>query len=197
MKKNFFKDYKNHSIIKEGSIHETSQILKKWNKEIPQHVKNLNTYKEERNYVIYLALVVEHDLNRILEILFPDFNERMNTSETGFNFKINILSAFRLLPEQIFEALRCIKDLRNVFAHDFSIVKLEDINLLSSNRQTKAIGKLTSLTNNFEGDYNYQERDDTLLNRFKSLCLNTITALRIFEPEVISLRNKIETSKLK
>ena len=117
----------------------------------------------------------------------------MNTSETKFNNKINILSAFRLFPDQIFEALKCIKDLRNEFAHDFSIVDLEDIKLLPPKRKNKTIGKLISLTNNFEGDYKYHERDDTLRNRFKSLCLNTITALRIFEPMVINLRKqKIE-----
>jgi len=62
LRKNFFKDYKNHSVIKEWDRTQSGQIIKEWNKKIPQHVKRLNAFKEDRNYVIYLALVVEYDL---------------------------------------------------------------------------------------------------------------------------------------
>ena len=61
-RKNFFKDYKNRSVIKEWDGTQSSQIIKEWNKEISQHVKKFNAFKEDRNYVIYLALVVEYDL---------------------------------------------------------------------------------------------------------------------------------------
>jgi hypothetical protein len=193
LRKSFFKDYKNHSVIKEWDGTKSNQIIKEWNKEIPQHVKKLNTYYEDRNYVIYLALMVEYHINRNLEILFPDFDKILHTSETNINTKINILSAFRLFPDQVFQALRCIKDFRNEFAHNFSIINLNDINNLPQKRKNKTIVKLLSLTKEFEGDFNYQDSEDTIRNKFKSLCLNTITALKIYEPIVINLRKqKIE-----
>lgn len=192
--KNFFIDHEHTTIIRDWNQEYQDEIIKTWNQEIPKYVENFNTYEEDRNAVIYFALFVEYHVNKCLEILFPDFDSLLGISKTAISTKINILAAFKLFPIQIFEALRCINNIRNEFAHDIEITKLDDIQLLNEKRKKGTTLKLVSLTNEYEGDYNYEKINDTLKNRFKSLCLNTITAFRIYEPLVKDLRKNLENN---
>ena len=194
--KSFYKDYENIAIIKDWDGKSANEVFANWNKEVPIHVQNFNSFSEDRNAVIYLSLFVEYHINKAIEIVFPDFDLYLGISNTNINTKINILQSFRLLPKQIFEALRCIKEIRNEFAHELSIINLDDFKTLSQPRQKKTIEKLASLTNTYKGDYKYENHGagmDTLRNRFKSLCLNTITAFRLFDNQIFELRKlKIE-----
>ncbi|MCF8371987.1 MAG: hypothetical protein K9H64_10215 [Bacteroidales bacterium] len=195
-KKIFYNDYEGKSILKGYKREYQGEILGIWNREVPQHVKNFNHYQEDRNAVIYFALFVEYHINQTIETLYPDFDYYLDLSKTATGFKINLLASFRLFPCQIFEACRCINNIRNEFAHEFKVVNLEQLNQLPDSRKKKTIDKLIRLTSDYKGDYTYEEHgddQDTIRNRFKSLCMNTVTALRIFEPQVKRLRTeKIE-----
>jgi hypothetical protein len=189
--KNFFKDHEEKAVIKEWDVSHSDKVTKEWTKEVPEYVQTYNSYKEDRNAVIYLTLFVENHLNKTLLIIFPDFDDSLGISETHFSTKINILQSFRLFPKQIFEALKCVRDIRNEFAHEISIKNFEDLNTLNLKRKNKTTVKLIKLTTEYEGDYKYEKIEDNLNNRFKSLCLNIITALRIFEPRVEELRKNV------
>ncbi|KQB43140.1 hypothetical protein RCH33_664 [Flavobacterium daejeonense] len=191
--KNFFKDHNNSCVLREWDFEHSNEITKNWNKEVPKYVQNFNKYTEDRNAVIYFALFVEYHINKTIEILFPDFDSLIGISKANISLKINILDSFKLLPKQIFESARCINNIRNEFAHEINIINLDDLDNLPNDRKNKTIGKLIQLTTDYEGDYKYEIIDESLRNRFKSLCMNTISALRIFEPSVRRLRNeKIE-----
>jgi len=191
--KSFFKDHENHSIIKDWNGENHQEILGTWNQEVPEHVKNFNNYEEDRNAVIYFALFVEFHLNKVIEILFPDFDLYLGISKATTSTKINLLDSFRLLPKQIFQSCRCINNIRNEFAHEFSITKLDELENLPNERKKKTIEKLQKLTEEYQGDYDYEKIDNTLRNRFKSLCMNTVSAFRIYEPLIRELRKeKIE-----
>ena len=186
--KSFFKDHDAHSIIKDWNGEYKQEILGTWNEEVPQHVQNFNNYEEDRNAVIYFALFVEFHINKIVEILFPDFDSYVGISKASTSLKINLLDSFQLLPKQIFSSCRCINNIRNEFAHEFSITKLDELEGLPNSRKSKTLEKLKKLTDEFEGDYNYEKIENTLRNRFKSLCMNTISAFRIYEPLIRELR---------
>jgi len=193
--KSFYEDYKNKSVIRNWQPKYQQEILDTWNKEVPSHVKNFNKYQEDRNAVIYFALFVEFHVNKTLEILFPDFNSFLDFDKTSISTKINILASFRLFPDQVFESCRCINFIRNEFAHEFTITDIDELNNLPENRKKRTVEKLLTLTNLYKGDYSYEEIEDNLRNRFKSLCLNTVTAFRLYEPLVRELRiNKIDLS---
>ncbi|MBE0651828.1 MAG: hypothetical protein IH595_13425 [Bacteroidales bacterium] len=188
--KSFFKDHDDHSIIKDWNGEYQQEILGIWNKEVPKHVENFNNYEEDRNAVIYFALFVEFHINKLIEILFPDFDKYLGISKTSTSMKINLLDSFRILPKQIFSSCRCINNIRNEFAHEFSITKLDELEKLSIERKNKTLEKLKQLTNDYDGDYDYEKIEDTLKNRFKSLCMNTVTAFRIYEPLIRELRKE-------
>lgn len=188
--KNFFKDHNDSCVLKDWNFDHSNEITKDWNNEVPKHVKNFNQFTEDRNAVIYFALFVEYHVNKMIEILMPDFNNLIGTSKASISLKINLLDSFKLLPKQIFESARCINNIRNEFAHEIEIINLEDLNSLPNDRKKKTVDKLTSLTNEYEGDYQYEKVQDNLKNRFKSLCLNTISAFRVFEPSVNQLRTE-------
>lgn len=188
-RKDFFKDENNISIITEWSGQNTKDILAKWNKEVPYHVQEFNKYDEDRSAVIYFSLFVEYHVNITIGILFPDFDSFLANS--SITTRINILASFRILPKQIFEACRCINNIRNEFAHEFNIKNMEQLATLDGERKKKTVDKLTMLTNDFFGDYEYERTLDTIRNRFKSLCLNTVTAFRIYEPQILIVRENL------
>lgn len=191
--KSFLKDYENHSVIKDWNGEYQQEILRTWSDEVPQHVQNFNNYEEDRNAVIYFALFVEFHINKVIEILFPDFDSHLGISKASTSMKINLLASFRLFPNQVFASCRCINNIRNEFAHEFSITELEELESLPNSRKSKTLEKLKQLTAEYQGDYSYEEIENTLRNRFKSLCMNTVSAFRIYEPLVRELREeKIE-----
>lgn len=192
-RKSFFKAYDNNIVAKNYKLYSNDDIISSWNKEIPEHVQNFNSYNEDRSAVIYFALFVEFHLNKTIEILFPDFDKLLDFSKTATSTKINILATFRLYPKQLFEACRCINYIRNEFAHNFSVTNIDQLNQLKGERKKKTIDKLISLTNEYKGDYEYENISDTLRNRYKSLVMNTITAFRIYEPITKRIRIIIET----
>lgn len=189
--KSFYKDHENRSIIKDWDGEYQQEILKIWNKEVPQHIQNFNKFKEDRNAVIYFALFVEFHINKVVETLFPDFDSILGISKASTNMKINLLASFRLFPNQVFASCRCINNIRNEFAHEFSINTLNELEYLPNKRKSKTLKKLRQLRENYYGDYNYEEIEDTIRNRFKSLCMNTVSAFRIYDPLVVELREKI------
>lgn len=195
----FFKDHENKAIINEWNGESQTEIIAKWNKEIPQYIIKFDSYKEDRNSVIYLTLLIEIQIDEIIQALFPAFYEDgcFDKTNTYIRDKIKTLKAFRLLPTQILDSIKCINYIRNEFAHEIKLCTFEDFSSIENKRKTRTIDKLVLLTNEYEGDYRYEETEDTLKNRFKSLCLNTITALRLFVPQVRELRLNIEqkTSK--
>ncbi|MWB96228.1 hypothetical protein GON26_17840 [Flavobacterium sp. GA093] len=188
--KNFFNDHNNSCVLKEWDFENSNEITKNWNQEVPKHVENFNLYTEDRNAVIYFALFVEYHVNKMVEILMPDFDSLIGISKSPISLKINLLDSFKLLPKQIFEAARCINNIRNEFAHEINMVNLEDLNSLPNDRKKKTVDKLLYLTTEYEGDYQYEKKEDILRKRFKSICLNTISAFRVFEPSVKHLRNE-------
>ena len=189
-RKNFFDDHDNSSIIKEWNRKSIGEIIAKWNKEVPLHVNEFNKYDEDRSAVIYFALFVEFHINHTIGILFPDFDSLLSSSSIGN--KTNILASFRLLPKQIFEACRCINNIRNVFAHEFDIKSMNQLESFDGEKRKKTVDKLKLLTSEYHGDYEYELQADTIKNRFKSLCLNTITAFRIYESQILLVREKLE-----
>lgn len=187
--KNFYTDNDSISILKKWNSEFSKEIIKKWNEEVPTHIQRFNNYKEDRNAVLYLTLFVEYHLNQCLSILFPDFDSLLGLSKTATSSKINFLASFRILPVQIFDAMRCLNNIRNEFAHDIDVINLSDLSSLTGSRLNRTVTKLTELTDNFEGDYMY---GNEIRDRFKSLCLNTITALRIYEPMIKDLRKQLD-----
>lgn len=193
--KDFFKDYDGQSIIDINNVDNEKNITKAWNKDVPEHVNNFNNYTEDRQSVIYFALFLEFHINKTLEILFPDFDDFLSLSKTSTSMKINILASFRLFPNQVFEAARCINNIRNEFAHELLISNLEDFKNLKDEKKKKTIDKLNKLIDEYKGDYEYENIDNTIRSRFKSLVMNTITAFRIYEPMIINLREDINQFK--
>ncbi len=159
-----------------------------WNEDLPKRVAYFNESTEERNGVTYLALFVEMELFRIVKIIFPDFPKYLGNA--NFSSAINYLRSFKLIPDHILDATKCIKDIRNEFAHNIDTVNLSDLQL------TKDLLKdLNHFVDTYKGDYDYVEIEDTLLSRFKTVCMNIIAALRIYEPSIKIVREHLDSGK--
>jgi len=158
-----------------------------WGDDIPKRLAYFNKSNDERNSVTYLALFVEQELFRAIKILFPDANKHL--PNLNFSQSINFLRSFRIIPDHILAAAKCVKDIRNEFAHNIEVLKLED---LKAKRQ-KLLSTLDFFIENYQGDYDYFESDDTQLNRYKTVCMNIIAALRVYEPSIRLVRETLDS----
>ena len=181
-KKRFNISERNDCILPEVLIE--LEDFSDWGTEIPKRVAYFNESKDERNGVTYLALFVEQELFRMLKIIFPAAPQYL--SNLNFSGSINYIRAFKIIPDHILEATKCVKDIRNEFAHNIEILKIEDLN-------EKLLSKLNYFIESYEGDYDYVEIDDTFLNRYKTICMNIVAALRIYEPSIKLVRGTLDS----
>ncbi len=170
----------------------SSDFIPNWNREISEHVKKFNLYQEDRNIVIYFALLLEDQINNCLNILFVNFKDKFDSNgiQASMSLKIKILYSIPLFTQHIFDSLNCINDIRNEFAHNIYMESFSDFNRLSKKKRT--LEKLIQITEMYEGNYKYHEIDDTPRNRFKSLSLNLISYVRANEIEIKKIRKSIE-----
>jgi len=192
--RNFYENPNKDTLIWRFKTEHTHEVIREWKEEVPEYVRKFNSYIEDRNAVIFFELFIEFHIERITEILFPGFISINGYNKPTVFTKIKTLEAFNLFPSQIFEACQCIINIRNVFAHHIDVTSLDDLNNLDQKTKKQTINKLNSIIESFDySDYDYFKSEDTNRNRFKSLVMNTITALRLYEPQVIEIRALIES----
>ena len=82
---------------------------------------------DQRSKVVLSGIIIEYHLDRLLKTLLLDYN--ILTNKTGFTFsiKISLLESLRLIPIKIINSCDCIRQVRNTFAHNLDLDKIEDI----------------------------------------------------------------------
>lgn len=136
---------------------------------------------DDRSKTILAGIIVEHYFDRILKLLFIDYNFLTSRPDFSFSFKITLLKSLRLIPNNIIVMCDCVRKARNAFAHDFEI---ENINNIDSSIQ-KQIHQL------------YVENSETkneieLIEKFEIIYRLGYSNLRTYEQNIRLLREKID-----
>lgn len=101
------------------------------------------------------------------------------------------MKSVRLIPNQILDAAHNIRNIRNAITHNIQVKSFDDLEGFKPN----LIKTLIHITNTYQGDYDtyYERIEDTMKNRFKSTCMNVISALRYFEPSIKAVRGVLDS----
>lgn len=166
--------------------------LSEWNEELPKLYKRINSAKDERSFVILLSIVVEYHTDKLLRIILPGYTKMCARSEFTFSLKLCLLESLKIIPPQLFRFTDCIRKIRNEFAHNLQIDRLQELAKLDESK-SKLIKNLIQLTSEYQDYVVYSKiHPNELKFHFKDIANFVINAFREYEPNFIALRKEID-----
>ncbi len=154
-----------------------------------------------RNYTIVVACVVEGLIDKIYEQFFPKYkqmtdedNEKPYLENFTFGLKISILDALNFIPNDIIEAARLIKDIRNAFAHNLGATTLAELHNLGKKKK-KLYNRLKDRTPQIVTWWEPNNKDATEEERYHHLSIFCIIGLKLYANNIKRLRDKIESDE--
>ncbi len=152
------------------------------NLEVPELFKKVEASGDHRSLTLITALIIEHNLDRLLNGLFPSYKILTDRQDMTFSLKTDILKALKLIPSHILSCADILRGIRNEFAHNLEIDHIEKI----------SSGKKSTLEQLYKSLYGKEEKDLTLEKMFNGISFLAITGIRNFEQNVKLLREKID-----
>lgn len=162
----------------------------KWNNEMGKFYKRVNETKDERSFVILMALIVEFHIDSVIRAFFPENKEILGNQNLTFDLKISILKSLKILPVSIFDFSDLVRRIRNEFAHKIEIDKI--VELKKYKKGEKLINKLNDFCYQYKDFLKYSKNNDIdYRKKFKDIANFANNALREYEPSVRIVREEI------
>lgn len=154
-----------------------------WNQQIPKLLKRLDKCPDDRSLVILSALVVENQTDIVLHLLLPDYNKLLKKSnDFTFSTKLDLLSAFRIIPDHILLCANGVRLIRNEFGHNLELESLNDIKsgnkLVAYYENIPSMGKATGIKNK---------------NLFETLTDTAAMGIRAYEYNIILFKEMVNS----
>lgn len=160
-----------------------------WNVDLPAYLERLNKIEDDRSYVILVASILELQIDQFLETFIPD-RKALIRKGTSVSNKVNVIKAFRVIPEHFILMIENILRIRNVFAHSPYIDNFIDVD--KSENLQKEIEIMKSLWVSFEDNMTYWSEGDPIRLMYKDICLVCLEGLHVFESNVKLFRQETE-----
>jgi hypothetical protein len=177
------------SILKQPFFELTD--FTKWNNEMGKFYERVNETKDERSFVLLMALIVEFHFDSIIRAFFPRNKEILENKDLTLSLKINILKSLKLLPESIFKFADLVRKIRNEFAHNIEIDKIIELNDYTKGKNL--INQLNNFCHQYKDYLIYSKYEqNNYREKFKDITNFVNNALREYEPSVRLLREEIE-----
>ena len=158
--------------------------LAEWNVEVPELFKKMESTGDDRSFAIVSALVIEHHIDRFLQIWIPGYNKL--SERFTFSLKIDLLDALKLIPHHILRCTECIRKVRNDFAHHLDLDSFKRIN--QGNRD-----RLRTLYEELYGHSTSQGK--SIRELFNKVAFVGISGIRAYEPNIIILQEVIQSDE--
>lgn len=188
--KGLFHGKKGESIFTKPFIPDLSGSMGH-NIEMPKLFEKTKKAGDDRSLAIVAALIVEHNIDRILKIWIPSklINDEDDHDFT-FSMKIRLIKAFKLIPPHILECADCIRKIRNDFGHNLDL----------DNFDQKSIDRLKTSYHNsclykyYDSYYENSEPKSTL-ELFDTVAFIAISGIRSYETNIAILRETIQSDE--
>jgi hypothetical protein len=131
-------------------------------KELGTYLRALGNAKDDRLFVVMCALVAEQYVDKMLELLIPDYDKGLRNRFT-FSLKLDLLEAYRIIPEHIISSGRTVNEIRNAFAHELRHYSFKDLD-------QRLIDKIK--TQEAKSSIHLLQRDDQFVRYSKTLLLS-------------------------
>lgn len=167
----------------------------KWNNEMGKFYKRINETKDERSFVILMALVVEFHIDAVIKAFLPKSKELLEDNSFTFSLKINLLKSLKLIPDRIFQFADIVRKIRNEFAHKIEIDRIDELN--SYDKGKKLVNRLNNLCKQYENHLIYSKSNqENYREKYKDIADFANNALREYEPSILLLRQELEKKEL-
>lgn len=136
---------------------------------------------DHRSRIVLAGMIVESYFDRLLKCFFLDYKHLSDRSDFTFSFKISLLKSMRMIPNNIITMCDLIRKVRNVFAHNFEIDSIEQID--------------SKLIKNIEQLYREvvkKDGDISLIQKFHGIYSIGYSELRTYEKNLKLLRETID-----
>jgi len=163
----------------------------KWNDEMGKFYKRINETKDERSFVILMALVVEFHIDAVIKAFLPNSKELLEDTSFTFSLKVNLLKSLNLIPNRIFQFADIVRKIRNEFAHKIEIDRIIELN--SYTKGKKLVDRLDNLCKQYENHLTYSKSNqENYREKYKDIADFANNALREYEPSILLLRQELE-----
>jgi len=149
-------------------------------KSIENYSRIINT-GDHRSRIILAGIIVESYFDRILKCFFIDYKNLSDRSDFTFSFKISLLKSMRIIPNETIVMCDLVRKVRNVFAHNFEIDIIDDID-----------HKLVKNINQLYREKTKSKIEKELIEKFHSLYSLGYSELRTYEKNVKLLRETVD-----
>ncbi len=156
--------------------------MQAWNREVPDLFRRAEESGDDRSLALITALLLEYHIDRLLHAFLPRYQILLDRSETTFSLKADMLKALAFVPPEILRCVDVLRKIRNDFAHDLN---MEDFEKISKGRKVV----LKQLNQYFTKEY---DNTSSAKKDFKRIAYIAIIQLRMYEPNVKILREKIQ-----
>lgn len=181
-----------NSILKQPFFELTD--FDKWNEEMGNFYKRVNETKDERSFVLLMTLIIEFHIDSIIKAFFPGGKTFLENKDLTLSLKINLLKSIKLLPDSIFGFADLIRQVRNEFAHNLKIDKIEELKNYSKGK--KLLNRLNEYCKVYIDNLVYSKHElNNYREKFKDIASFVNNALREYEPSVRLIRKEIENQK--
>ena len=162
----------------------------KWNEEMGKFYEKVNDTDDERSFVLLLAIIMEFHIDVIIKAFFPGYKEILKRKELTLSLKIDLLKSLKIVPQSIFKLADCIRKIRNEFAHQFEIEKVEDLKI----HKKVLITELDILCAKYVNHLVYSKYDTSnYREKYKDIATFVNNALREYEPAIQLIRKELDS----
>lgn len=96
-------------------------------KAIDEALAHLDNAQEERALVIVGALLLEKAIDALLSAYVPGYESLNEERDFTFSMKIKLAKAVNICPVELLHCVNTVRDVRNAFAHELSVLNLSKI----------------------------------------------------------------------
>jgi len=94
---------------------------------ITELLKHVTDLKDDRLLALMGALVLENALDGLLRAVLPRFGLIESNRDFSFGNKTELAKALDLIPRRILSSVDAVRGIRNDFAHNLDLKRLEDL----------------------------------------------------------------------
>jgi len=160
-----------------------SQIYKR-NLENDQLMAKAKGAADERSYVLIVALIAEYRVNQVLRAWLPGYKKLDDNHDFTFSMRTELIRAANLIPSHILRCIDLVRMIRNDFAHNLNIERLEQI-------EERDKARLKTLYNEIYSSYGQSAQGKTSRQLFDGIAFIAY-AIGFYTTNIRMLREVIE-----
>jgi len=157
------------------------EIIEDNNRKSIENYSRITNTGDDRSRIILAGIIIESYFDRILKCFFIDYKNLSDRSDFTFSFKISLLKSLRFIPNEIIIMCDVVRKVRNIFAHNFDIDKIEQID-----------SKLIKNINQLHREKTKRNINVSLIEKFHTIYSLGYSELRTYEKNIKLLRETID-----